>query len=453
MSFLKRISDAIDRKLNFPDFIPFMVTGFCFGWFCFFAGIWFNQFGRTPLVDKAFNSIYALSYDSYNRLLKPETYASKNFFWVPEEHQKKGAFSYLPDEISEGYTLLLSAHHQGAELLDQQGQVVHQWNYSYEKNLPYKVSAGYFYWWKAHLFANGDILAIVNLDNTTPSGMALIKLDKDSNLIWEYQASVHHDFFVDEQGFIYILQQGIRKKTTGELASLATPFLDEKIVVLDKEGELVREINLFDMIAESPYKKVLKRIPKSITGDYLHPNSIRFVSKEAAKAAPYLRANSVLLSIRELDAIVAIDLEKESLYWMERGPWFFQHDADLLPNGHLMVFDNVSLGKQSRVLEYDPMTKQEIWQYAGTQDNPLYTIIRGSQQLLANGNVLIVESNGGRLLEVNRQHELVWEYYSPVREQDFVGGVSYSPVFMFAERYSNDQLLWLNKEKEQGINP
>src|SRR5690606_21313298 len=147
--------------------------------------------------------------------------------------------------------------------------------------------------------------------------------------------------------------------------------------------------------------------------------------------------------IRELDAVVAIALEKEHLYWMERGPWFFQHDADLLANGNLMVFDNLSLGKQSRVVEYNPMTKQEIWEYKGSDDTPLYTIIRGNQQALANGNVLIVESNGSRLLEVNRQQQVVWEYYSTVRAQDFPGGTSYSPVFMNAERYPLEQMLWL----------
>lgn len=443
MSFFKRISNAIDRKLNFPDFIPFIVTGFCFGWFCFLAGIWFNQFGRTPVIDKAFNSTYAMVYEGYNRFLKPETYASKSFFWVPEQYEKQGAVTYFADQLSEGYTLLLSAHHQGAELIDSQGELVHQWNYAYEKTLPEKISAGYFYWWKAHLFPNGDLLAIVNLDNKTPAGMALIKLDMNSNLIWEYQAPVHHDFFVDEQGLIYILQQSIRKKVSGELEKLATPFIDESIIVLNQNGEVLREINLFDLIAESAYKKVLRRIPKSITGDYLHPNSIRFVSEAEAERAPYLKANSVLVSIRELDAVVAIDLEQEKLYWMERGPWFFQHDADLLLNGNLMVFDNLSLGKQSRVVEYNPMTKKEVWEYKGSDDKPLYTIIRGSQQPLPNDNVLIVESNGSRLLEVNRQQQVVWEYYSTVRAQDFPGGTSYSPVFMNAERYPLEQMLWL----------
>jgi hypothetical protein len=445
MSFLKRISNAVDKKLGFPDFIPFLVTGFCFGWFCFLAGVWFNQFGRTPFIDKAFNSTYALAYETYNRVFKPETYASKSTFWVPSRYEQQGAITYLTDQVSGELTLLLSAHHQGAELIDLKGELVHQWNYAYEKTLAKKISAGYFYWWKAHLYPNGDLLAIVNLDSKTPAGMTLIKLDKNSKLIWEYQAPVHHDFFVDEQGLIYILKQSIRKKVSGELANLVTPFIDEHILVLNQKGEALLEMNLFDLIAESAYKKVLKRIPKNIKGDYLHSNSIRFISEKEAKLAPYLKPNSVLVSIREIDAVVAIDMENQKLYWMERGPWFFQHDADFLANGNLMVFDNRSLGRQSRVLEYNPMTKKEVWDYKGSDKKPLYSIIRGNQQPLSNGNVLIVESNGSRLLEVNRDKQIIWEYYSPVREQDFSGGIKYSPVFMHAERIYAKDLGWLIK--------
>ena len=44
--------------------------------------------------------------------------------------------------------------------------------------------------------------------------------------------------------------------------------------------------------------------------------------------------------------------------------------------------------------------------------------MRGDQQRLANGNTLITESEGGRLLEVTRDGEIVWEFINPVRNDD-----------------------------------
>jgi hypothetical protein len=41
--------------------------------------------------------------------------------------------------------------------------------------------------------------------------------------------------------------------------------------------------------------------------------------------------------------------------------------------------------------------------------------VRSAQERLANGNTLITESEGGRLLEVTPAGTIVWEYRNPVR--------------------------------------
>jgi hypothetical protein len=40
-----------------------------------------------------------------------------------------------------------------------------------------------------------------------------------------------------------------------------------------------------------------------------------------------------------------------------------------------------------------------------------------SAQRLPNGNTLITEGNGGRIIEVTAGHEIVWEYISPYRHR------------------------------------
>jgi hypothetical protein len=77
----------------------------------------------------------------------------------------------------------------------------------------------------------------------------------------------------------------------------------------------------------------------------------------------------------------------------------------------------------SRVLEIDPISLDIVWQYTPAEAGfliPLdasrfYSPFVSSAQRLPNGNTLINEGSDGRIFEVTRSHELVWEYISPYR--------------------------------------
>ena len=107
--------------------------------------------------------------------------------------------------------------------------------------------------------------------------------------------------------------------------------------------------------------------------------------------------------------------------------------------GNLLVFDNGGEGgygnpnpsaptgnnnahrDYSRVLEFDPITLEIIWQYtpleAGnllfTDASKFYSSYISSAQRLPNGNTLITEGSDGHLIEVTPEHEIVWEYVNP----------------------------------------
>jgi hypothetical protein len=98
-----------------------------------------------------------------------------------------------------------------------------------------------------------------------------------------------------------------------------------------------------------------------------------------------------------------------------------------------MLFDNRGSDPaegRSRVVEIDPASGGGIvWDYRGTRDIKLQSDIRSSQEFQPNGNVLITESDGGRLLEVTRSGEIVWEFVNPVRvKHRFGDGPEHSEV-------------------------
>src|SRR5690625_4852079 len=80
---------------------------------------------------------------------------------------------------------------------------------------------------------------------------------------------------------------------------------------------------------------------------------------------------------------------------------------------------------------------ESVWSYGGTSEQPLDSAIRAEQQRLDNGNTLIVESNGGRILEVTPDGEIVWEFINPARsgaERDQIA------IVASAHRLSTDAL-------------
>ncbi len=109
-----------------------------------------------------------------------------------------------------------------------------------------------------------------------------------------------------------------------------------------------------------------------------------------------------------------------------------QHDAHLIPQGlpgagNLLLFDDqggagfppAALGiyAGSRVLEIDPVTKEIVWQYTGENSGrptwSFFSSFVSSARRLPNGNTLIDEGMTGRLFQITREGDIVWEYLVP----------------------------------------
>jgi outer membrane protein assembly factor BamB len=164
------------------------------------------------------------------------------------------------------------------------------------------------------------------------------------------------------------------------------------------------------------------------------------VDEQAAARISGMPGHQVLVSMRELGAIGLLDLDREVFTWALRGSWLGQHDPDLLPNGNMLLFDNYGhygAGGISRVIEFDPTTLEIVWSYTGDEAHPLTSKLRSDQERLANGNTLITESDGGRLLEVTRDGEIVWEYVNPVRGGD---ADEFIPVVSSGQRIDPNRL-------------
>jgi hypothetical protein len=117
-----------------------------------------------------------------------------------------------------------------------------------------------------------------------------------------------------------------------------------------------------------------------------------------------------------------------------------QHDPDFLENGNLLIYDNqgdADREGRTRVIEVDPANGAIVWQYPGAGGTPLLNRVRGDQQRLANGDTLISEQDGYRVIEVTREGALAWEYVCALR---LPGGKRRPSMVYYAERYAPGSL-------------
>ena len=92
-----------------------------------------------------------------------------------------------------------------------------------------------------------------------------------------------------------------------------------------------------------------------------------------------------------------------------------QHSARLRANGDIVLFNNFATESRSSVMAMDPRTRALTWEFSGDDADPLYSRRSGGVQPLGNGNLLIVETDGGRALEVTPSGDVVWEFHTPYR--------------------------------------
>jgi hypothetical protein len=367
--------------------------------------------------------------------------------WHPARNAEAGVTIHHPLRVQNGLTLYTSGHEAAAYLIGMDGELLHEWrrpfstvwNESAAVTRPQPDSHVYFR--KAMVYPNGDLLAVYEGVGDTPYGYDLVKLDRNSELIWSYLGHVHHDVDIGPDGRIYLLTHAFVDEPLEGFGRLASPRLDDFLVILSPDGEELKKISLVHAVAASEYRHLLYGVAAYALADPLHTNTVSLITERAAANFAFGQAGQVLLSFRELGAIGVLDPESAALVWLTRGPWLGQHDPDILPNGNILLFDNYGHFEKpegrSRVIEFDPATIELIWQYPGTAEQPLESLIRASQQRLENGNTLITESSGGRILEVTPAGEIVWQFVNPVR-----GGEQNDrlPIICWAQRLDANDL-------------
>lgn len=381
----------------------------------------FEVFPYPQLLERPFQALRA--YEEKIELSHPNP--KKSIQWNRVQDWETGVVERDDARSQKGYTLFTSAHASAAFLIDRDGQVVHEWAKPFRSAYPETphvtdpVPEPKISWADAHLFPNGDLLGAYAADGDTPYGYGLVKLDEDSEVIWAWEGHVHHDFDVQEDGTIWLLDQQFRDTSEEPIPNVSNwsdRILEGFAVKLSAEGRELKRIPLVDRYAEYHGDAFEDWFDGNHEWDIIHANDIEVLDEDFAEHHYFAEPGQLMLSSRALDSIAVLDPESEEIVWAKRGFWEKQHDPDALPDGDLLIFDNQGYdgpGGASRVAKFDPQSLRIKWGFHGTENRRFHCTWWGKQTPLSDGNVLISDSLNGRILEVTRNNDIVWEWHTP----------------------------------------
>ncbi|MEE9217114.1 MAG: arylsulfotransferase family protein [Anaerolineales bacterium] len=317
-------------------------------------------------------------------------------------YQRFGITLYDRERATPGFTLITPQPGQSAYLLGMQGEIVHEWRFSHRPG-------NYSY-----LLKNGNLLWAGRTKEGPPlqrgKGGLLREYDWDGNVLWEYRDdNQHHDFRRRDNGnTIYLAWEPMRPENAARVKG-GVPGTEHNGVIysdylreVTPGGETAWEWHAQDdmEIERYPICPIVRR------SEFAHAN-----------ACCPLPNGDVMVSFRRLSTIIIIDRDTRKIRWEHRDDnWGMQHDCEMLSNGHITFFANginTPDNPRSRVIEFDPETRQTVWEYQGNPPWTLFSPQVSGAQRLASGNTLICEGQWGRVFEVTPGGDIVWEYVSP----------------------------------------
>lgn len=303
-----------------------------------------------------------------------------------------------------GYGLYTIRPFCRADLVDLRGRIVNSWS-----------SKPCERWAQAELLPDGSLLVV---GRERKRSRVLLRLSWSGELLWSRQLPIHHDAEQTPSGELLALTMEFRKV---EFKGAPQKIRDDQLTLLDGEGRTLDKRSLFDIFHAGPAPNPLELAKVDIPGgdDMFHANSVEWM-----RIAPLFGTSKlygpdhVLVSIRHQDLVAIVDWKRSELVWSwGKGELSGPHDATLLENGHVLVFDNGLNRKWSRIVEVDPATDRIVWQYKADPPESFHTDALGGAQRLPNGNTLIANSYRGEAFEVTPGGEIVWRFLTPYKNE------------------------------------
>lgn len=204
----------------------------------------------------------------------------------------------------------------------------------------------------------------------------------------------------------------------------ASEIRDDLLVKFSPDGEVLKEISLLEVLFQNNLYHLLASTGEANplrggafeTEDPTHINDVEELSLDDAASIPGTQPGDLMVSARNLDLVIIFDPESLAVHWYQSGPWLRQHDPEIMRDGRISIFNNNHIGRSrawelsgSSIDAIDPQTRRVETLFPLREEDAFYSDCCGMHQHLDNGNILITIQEEGRLIEVSKEGEIVWE--------------------------------------------
>ena len=174
--------------------------------------------------------------------------------------------------------------------------------------------------------------------------------------------------------------------------------------------------SISEILVENNYQGLLygtSNINKNIgiPEDIIHLNDIQPVKRKTN----FAEVGDVLISMRHLSTVMLYRPQTNKVLWLSQGPWFNQHDADVINENEIGVYNNnyireigFNKNESSQIITYNFKTQKYGTLHKKTFEKyHIKSKFSSRFEILDNGNMFIEDSPSGTYYLINPEGELI----------------------------------------------
>ena len=276
---------------------------------------------------------------------------------------------------------------------------------------------------------------------------SLVRMDRDNRIVWTVSGHFHHSVERLPEGNLIV---PINHDPT--MLPELPDNQDDGYVILSMDGRILERVSIGRLLMDHGRRGLMMGVGR-VGVDRVHLNDVQPIYTDNGVA----RRGDLALSLRNLSTVLLYRPATDAIVWIKTGPWLYQHDINILPDGTYSVFGNdvfkregeerafSQAGAHSAVYRYDPRTDSVTRPYDEVLRRlGMYSPTQGRSRILPNGDVFIEENEHSRLLRVSPD-QLRWEFVNGEPGGDRVGVLHWCRYLLPNEV----DVSWLNEAKGQ----